>query len=625
MWIVNDGILQIELADGSLYTPSAKEIYAQKGNDTFEHKGYSYVALSTSNLRFSSLVNRPHVKLRFDGSISLNLFVKGHRVKIADKIFLDYIIINDVWRYLDTLFIETLNGILQANQISPLDISYREYMILIREFQKNDIEYSDEISDPANNLNSSEEITVPQGLQANLFPYQLDGFKWLEFMVRNGCGCLLGDEMGLGKTLQIITLFGAQKERMAAPHFLVVCPVSLLENWKREIEKFCPGLTVNIHYGTRRTGNYRTLLGYDVNIMSYSNAITDSGLLTMIKWDILVIDEAQNIKNPTAKRTKAVKRIKCDVPIAVTGTPFENHMADIWSLVDYVLPGFLGSLSRFESTFADDIPSAIKLEKIISPIILRRRVTEVAQDLPERMDIPLPIMMTSDEAMLYEDCRRSDDVQEALNQMQLAKIQKLRAFCTHPCVYDTSYASSDPTKLSNKYDRLCEILDEIFSSKEKVVVFTSFSKMIEMLCTDIQSRFGVYTNYIDGSVKATDRQKIVDEFSEIDGSGLLVLNPKAAGTGLNITCANHAIHYNLEWNPAVEDQASARVYRRGQNKTVFIYRMYYANTIEEIINNRIQKKRQLSETAIIGNRGEITEQDYILKALEVSPYNNGTL
>lgn len=625
MWIVNDGILQIELADGSIHVPSAKEIYAQKGNDTFEHKGHSYVALSTSNLRFSSLVNRPQVKLTFDGSISLNLFVKGTRVKIMDKVFLDYIIIDDVWRYLDPLLIESLNGILQANQISPLDISYREYMILIREFQENNIEYSDEILDPANNVNSSEEITVPRGLQANLFPYQLDGFKWLGFMVKNGCGCLLGDEMGLGKTLQIITLFGALKERMEAPHFLVVCPVSLLENWKREIEKFFPDLTVNIHYGTRRTGDYHTLLGYDVNIMSYGNAITDSGLLTMIKWDVLVIDEAQNIKNPTAKRTKAVKRIQCDVPIAVTGTPFENHMTDIWSLVDYILPGFLGTLGHFESTFTDDIPSAIKLEKIISPLILRRRVTEVAQDLPERMDIPLPIMMTSDEALLYEDCRRSEDVQEALNQMQLAKIQKLRTFCTHPCVYNNSYDSSNPSKLSNKYDRLCEILDEIFLSKEKVVVFTSFSKMIEMLCTDIQTRFGVYTNYIDGSVKATDRQKIVDEFSETDGPGLLVLNPKAAGTGLNITCANHAIHYNLEWNPAVEDQASARVYRRGQNKTVFIYRMYYANTIEEIINNRIQKKRQLSETAIIGNRGEITEQDYILKALEVSPYNNGTV
>jgi SNF2 family DNA or RNA helicase len=168
-------------------------------------------------------------------------------------------------------------------------------------------------------------------------------------------------------------------------------------------------------------------------------------------------------------------------------------------------------------------------------------------------------------------------------------------------------------------------LEEIFLSNEKVVIFTSFRKMIETICRDIRNRFGVYTNFIDGSVPAVDRQKIVDEFSLINGAGLLVLNPKAAGAGLNITCANHAIHYKLEWNPAIEDQASARIYRRGQNKTVFVYRLYYVNTIEEIINDRIQKKRTLSENAIIGTTGENTDQEYILKALEASPYKNSTI
>ena len=254
--------------------------------------------------------------------------------------------------------------------------------------------------------------------------------------------------------------------------------------------------------------------------------------------------------------------------------------------------------------------------------MLRRRVKEVAKDLPERIDIPQSIIMSDEEACLYEDSRIADDPHEELKNMQLAKIQKLRTFCTHPCVYDDDYIAEDPTSISTKYKRLCEILEEIFENGEKAVIFTSFRRMINVMCDDIKKRFNVYTNFIDGSVEAEDRQKVVDEFSELNGSGALILNPKAAGAGLNITCANHAIHYNLEWNPAVEDQASARIYRRGQDKTVFIYRLFYADTIEEIINEKIQSKRLLSDNAIIGNNGAITEQEYLIKALSASPYKN---
>ena len=354
--------------------------------------------------------------------------------------------------------------------------------------------------------------------------------------------------------------------------------------------------------------------------MSYSCAVTDAGLLSMTKWDLLVIDEAQNIKNPKAQRTKAIKEIACDIPIAVTGTPFENHMTDIWSLVDFIMPGFLGNLYQFEQTFADDIKSAIALEKLITPLLLRRRVKDVAKDLPERVDIPQSIVMSDEEAFLYEDNRHIEEPHEELKSMQLAKIQKLRTFCTHPCVYNADYMGEDPTSISTKYTRLCEILEEIFTSNEKVVIFTSFKRMIDLMHKDIRERFNVYTNYIDGSVDASERQKIIDEFTSVEGPGALILNPKAAGAGLNITCANHAIHYNLEWNPAIEDQASARVYRRGQNKTVFVHRLYYVDTIEEIINEKIQSKRRLSDNVIIGNSGTVTEQEYLIKALSASPY-----
>ena len=623
-WQIDNGTLLLKLTDGSLYHPKSAVLYEQKDNDFFVHAGISYAPLSETNLRFSGLT--AHVKLLFSCEETLILklcFTRNgskYFVSIYDNVFNDYIIFDSTWRYIDPI-VESINTILVLNNINPEDVSYQQYIFLLKEFNKIGIEVMDYVVETVNGIKESVEIETPNGLKAKLYPYQSGGTKWLDFMVRQKCGSILGDEMGLGKTLQIIAIMGLLKERKQEVHFLVVSPVSLLENWRREISHFYPSLTTNIHYGSHRTGDYKELYKYDVNIMSYNCVVTDAGLLTMTKWDLLVIDEAQNIKNPKAKRTKAIKQIACDVPIAVTGTPFENHMTDVWSLVDFIMPGFLGTLYQFEQTFKDNVDSAIALEKLITPLLLRRRVIDVAKDLPERVDIPQSIIMSDEEACLYEDSRLADEPHEELKSIQLAKIQKLRSFCTHPCVYDADYLDEDPTSISTKYTRLCEILEEIFASNEKVVIFTSFRRMIEMMCKDIKSRFNVYTSYIDGSVEATERQKTVDEFSTVEGSGALILNPKAAGVGLNMTCANHAIHYNLEWNPAVEDQASARVYRRGQNKTVFIHRLYYADTIEEIINEKIQSKRLLSDNAIIGNNGTSTEQGYLLKALAVSPYN----
>ena len=622
-WLIDKGSLLLTLSEGSLYHPKSAELYEQKDKDSFVHAEINYAPLSETNLRFSGLT--AHVKLQFSFEETLKLklcFLRNgtqYFVSIYDNVFNDYIIYDGTWKYIDPI-VESINTALTQNSINPDDITYQQYIFLLKEFNKIGIEVTDDVVETVNCIKESVELEKPHGLNAQLYPYQSGGAKWLDFMVRQKCGSILGDEMGLGKTLQIIAIMGLLKERKQEVHFLVVCPVSLLENWRREISKFYPSLTTNIHYGSRRTGDYRELYKYDVNIMSYSCAITDAGLLTMTKWDLLVIDEAQNIKNPKAKRTKAIKQIVCDVPIAVTGTPFENHMTDVWSLVDFIMPGFLGNLYQFEQTFTDDVDSAIALEKLITPLLLRRRVKDVAKDLPERVDIPQSIIMSDEEACLYEGSRLAEEPHDELKRMQLAKIQKLRTFCTHPCVYDADYINEDPATISTKYTRLCEILEEIFASNEKVVIFTSFRRMIDLMCKDIRTRFNVYTNYIDGSVDATERQKTVDEFSVVEGSGALILNPKAAGAGLNITCANHAIHYNLEWNPAVEDQASARVYRRGQNKTVFVHRLYYADTIEEIINEKIQSKRLLSDNAIVGNTGNTTDQEYLIKALSASPY-----
>jgi len=622
-WLIENGSLLLKLKNGSFYHPNSADLYGQKNNDSFVHAGTNYAPLSETSLRFSGLTAHVKPVFSFDDTLKLKLCFTHdsvqYHVSTYDNLFNDYIIYDGTWKYINPI-IESINTVLVLNAINPDYISYQQYIFLHKELNKIGIEFADDVVETVNCIKESSELKVPNGLKAQLYPYQSGGAKWLDFMVRQKCGSILGDEMGLGKTLQIIATMGLLKERNKNVHFLVICPVSLLENWRREISKFYPSLTTNIHYGSRRTGDYRELYKYDVNIMSYSCVITDAGLLTMTHWDLLVIDEAQNIKNPKAKRTKAIKQIACDVPIAVTGTPFENHMTDVWSLVDFILPGFLGNLNQFEQTFSDDVDSAVELERLITPLLLRRRVKDVAKDLPERVDIPQSIIMSEEEAYLYEDSRLAEEPHEELKNLQLAKIQKLRTFCTHPCVYDEEYMDEDPSLISTKYTRLCEILEEIFASNEKVVIFTSFRRMIDLMCKDIKKRFNVYTNYIDGSVAATERQKTVDMFAVTEGPGALILNPKAAGVGLNITCANHVIHYNLEWNPAIEDQASARVFRRGQNKTVFIHRLYYADTIEEIINDRIQSKRILSNNAIIGNDGAVTEQEYLLKALSATPY-----
>lgn len=631
MWNIDNGIISLTLKDGRSYYPSIAEIIAQKDDSVFVCEGAEYPSASEIPFRISKIGISQAVVTTLsepEMSISLHVVKRGQTYALPFIIevnrFADYAIISDVC-YPVYGCCQTLNEIISSLAIKPNHITFAQYMEIMRSMNQNGVQIADDgINRNIEHLRTTEKQECEtKGLQAILFPYQKSGLNWLSFMAENGCGCILGDEMGLGKTLQVIATLGHMKETNGSVRCLVVCPVSLLENWKREIAKFYPSLSVLVNHGNNRTRFYDDLLQYDVVVVAYSNLQTDSAMLQMIGWDVIVTDEAQNIKNPRALRTQYLKRLSKKTAIAVSGTPFENHMTDVWSLVDFVLPNYLGSLREFEGRYGDDIDSAQALEKLISPIMIRRRVKDVGHSLPKRIDVPVPILMTQEEASYYENGRLAAEEDFGLTDMHLDKIQKLRMFCTHPMVYDSSLAGIDPITLSNKYARLCELLEEIFLYREKVIVFTSFSKMINLIVEDIRRRFKVYTNYIDGSVASGKRQEIVDEFTSITGSAVLVLNPTAAGTGLNITAANHVIHYNLEWNPSKEDQASARAYRTGQTKNVVVHRLYYVDTIEEIINEMIQQKRELSETAIVGNIGNAESREQLIKALSKSPYKKG--
>lgn len=575
------------------------------------------------NIRFSKLGLNVIFKIYLnDSKIKIGLYaIKANTeypIISNNGKYVDYVIINNTWHYLAGQYEDIIDCLTKANINADSNINFPQYMQLIKILTDNEINYLDTVEADSKNIKIVEKDVLP-GLNAKLFEYQSVGFNWLSFMKRNNCGCILADEMGLGKTLQIITLMGDEYEKNNDVHFLIVAPMSLLENWKREITKFYPSLSTIIHHGSNRTGLYFDLLKYNVVITAYTSVKRDLSMLNMINWDAVILDEAQNIKTPSAERTRTVKMLKRKTGIAVTGTPFENHMTDLWSIVDFVFPNYLGDLNSFNNTYFDDYESAEKLEQLITPIMIRRRVEEVAKDLPERVDIPQPIEMTHQEAMLYED-ERKQNIEETLKAISLDKIQKLRMFCTHPYVYNSELENMDPLLISQKYTRLCEILEEIVLNKEKTIIFTSFNKMIDLMVKDLKYRFGIPVLYLNGGVAAEDRQKTIDEFSNIEGSAIIVCNPRVAGAGLNITAANHVIHYNLEWNPAIEDQASARAFRRGQEKTVFVHRLYYVNTIEEIMNERIQNKRYLSETAVIGNNGTEQDKKDLLKALSLSPY-----
>lgn len=624
-WVIQKGQLRICEEDGTVVIPNASAILLALDGC---HQSYPSPAEFFPELHFSSIAAEYFLLLSFDEAhhdIILSILVRRGKNKYDVNLSIDelsdHIVIDNTWRFVNNF--EDVAPLLAEAGISCLGrITLQQYLNLKKllnseklstlSIEDNAAEFID------NHPLSIDETETKTLIKADLYPYQSVGFSWMKYVTEQNCGCVLGDEMGLGKTLQVITLIASRKGVCDNP-CLIIMPVSLLENWRREFEKFTSGIDVYIHHGSKRTGLYTELLRHDVVLISYSTATSDFSMLTMIHWDLVVVDEAQGIKNPDAQRTRSIKGIPRRAAIAISGTPFENHILDVWSIMDYVEPGYLGTKKEFEANYSDDIIGAGKIESSITPLMLRRRVADVAKDLPDRIDIEVPLDMPEKEADEYKDFRQKILEEYDGKNASLPLLQKLRMFCTHPSILRES--RMDPTFRSLKYERLCEMLDEISASGEKCLLFTSYTKMFDLIRSDISQRIGIPVLQINGETPVKERQEIVDRFSQIEGPALLVLNPKAAGTGLNITAATRVIHYNLEWNPAVEDQASARAYRRGQTKKVFVYRLFYKNTVEEIVNERIAKKRDMFDSAIVGTDGLQQNTEDIVRALMITPKN----
>jgi len=458
------------------------------------------------------------------------------------------------------------------------------------------------------------------GLNAKLYPYQAGGVRWMHDTIQHTGGLILADEMGLGKTIQIIALLLWELPSPETPA-LIICPTSLIENWCKEIFRFAPTLSVMVHQGTLRTGITRGLQSTQVVITTYDTLVNDQAIFSGIFWSWLVCDEAQAVKNPDSLRRQAIATIPRQRTIPMTGTPVETSLLNLWSLVDLAIPDLLGERDDFESAYPDTEASASQLAKLTNPIVLRRLVADVAGDLPERIDIDVPLTLSHELAIRYTQVL-DETLERYPTAGALVATGQLQIFCAHPWLQAESGAnldeyvevnrSADMPLITPKMERTIAILDETFHSGRKILIFTIFNRCGDLIREASSNLPLAYWGAINGSTAQEKRQKIVEEFSDYDGPACLILNPKAAGAGLNITAATVVVHFTQAWNPALEAQASARAHRRGQTQPVTIYRLFYEDTVERVMIDRSEWRRNLGNEALPISTRESTDLSRVL-------------
>ena len=479
-----------------------------------------------------------------------------------------------------------------------------------------DFDYDEAFANILKDLTKTEDVPPPESLKGVLRPYQERGFKWLYTNIKKGFGCCMADDMGLGKTIQVISFILKQKETDSLKHpALVVCPTTLLGNWVKEIKNFAPSLDTSVYHGIDRQLDSKA----DVVITTYAILRIDIEKIKKQKWSMLIIDEAQNIKNPDTSQTQAVKQIKSDVKIAMTGTPVENKLIELWSIFDFINRGYLGSIRDFQKGYAIPIEKfkqtnrAEKLRLSISPFILRRLKTDksIISDLPDKVVLNEYCYLTKTQAALYQsvlDNLMSDIAKlNGINRrgMIFKLITALKQICNHPYQYlKTGDISKD---ISGKADKLVSITEQILENNEKTLIFTQYKEMGSILSTILSDELNINPLFFHGSLNRTQRDDLIKDFQDNKDSKFMILYLKAGGTGLNLTAATNVIHYDLWWNPAVEDQATDRTYRIGQDKNVMVHRFITLGTFEEKIDEMINTKKDLANVAVFEGEKIITE------------------
>ncbi|ANX11214.1 ATP-dependent helicase [Fictibacillus arsenicus] len=474
----------------------------------------------------------------------------------------------------------------------------------------------------------SEIKTIPvdpkaENLQGTLRDYQKTGSSWMYFLRKFGLGGCLADDMGLGKTVQTIDYFLKVKEKGEKEGtFLLVCPTSVIGNWQKELEHFSPSLAVGLHYGSNRKKGEEFeawYKNYDVVITSYTTCQLDFTEMGGTFWEAIVLDEAQNIKNSYTKQSRSIRKLNGRHKIALTGTPVENRLLELWAIFDFLNPGYLGSEPSFQKKFVlpvekeNDNVRLQQLKRLVQPFLLRRTKTDpaVQLNLPEKQEIKEYCPLSKEQASLYE--RLVQDTFEQLEKVTgmqrrgllLAMLGKLKQICDHPALYTKNDKLTKLEEQSTKFSKTIELLDAILEKDEKCLIFTQFIFMGELIKKYVEKKFGKPVLFLHGSLSKQKRDEMIDSFQNGDNA-IFILSLKAGGTGLNLTEANHVIHYDRWWNPAVENQATDRAHRIGQKKFVTVHKMITLGTLEEKIDMMLESKKELSEK-VIQSENWITE------------------
>ena len=477
---------------------------------------------------------------------------------------------------------ESLRDIIE----SPPKISGPEFVELLSAaslspFVIDEVERGIAVSEESHHL-----LSYPEdyGLKAQLYPYQVEGVAAMLRLSEANVGSLLGDEMGLGKTVQAIALICFERARGQS---LVVCPGSLIENWRRELQIFAPSVTVSVHHGPNRLVTNKLFPKTEVVITTYETATADIAFLEEIDFNLVILDEAQMIKNADTARSTAVKRLARRAGIAVTGTPMENTLGDLWSISEFIHPRLLGRFEEFVAEFPDEVTTAQRLGTIMGQVTIRRWVEDVADDLPQLVQDQVPFELDNSTSERYRAAEATGSGLEINT--------TLRVIAAHAHEDEGDFAGAN----KNEYLRIQ--LDQILNRKEKAIIFCDFRRTLERLRDLISAVYvDVFVEIIDGSTELNTRQPLIDQFSGWESGGVLLLNPKAAGVGLNITAAPHVFHYSPNYNPAITEQATKRAHRRKQEKTVFVHHLYYLSTVEERAMEISEDKADLADAVDSG-------------------------
>lgn len=587
----------------------------------------------------------PKVNISINGSINSNKKQRG--LRLSEVLDFDWIISvgdnrievdefkklvknsNQLVRLIDGYMImddAKIESILKKIENPPKKLSRNELLqaMLAGKFEESYIENNSYIEDCLNTIREVKSIDIPKNLNATLRPYQERGFQWMVTNIQNNFGSILADDMGLGKTLQAITVLLYLKnsgELTSKSKAIIVVPTGLIINWQRELQRFAPDIKIYTFHGKEKTISEDC----DLVLTTYGTLRSEKKEFQENGWFLFIIDEAQNIKNSNTEQSKAIKAISSKYKIALSGTPVENRLSEYWSIFDFVNKGYLGSLKSFQNNFSDPIEkhrckeTLENFKKVTSPFIMRRLKSDksVISDLPSKIEKNIYCSLNSEQAAIYQEVVEFYTVEMAKEsplgqhkKHRLALILKMLTALKQICNHPSNYTKSKDIRVdeSGKLQTLIEIVNQILmNSDEKIIIFTQFTEMGEILSQVLKNTFEIDIPFLYGGLDLKARDKMILEFQNSLQKRILLISLKAGGTGLNLVEANHVIHYDLWWNPAVENQATDRAYRIGQNKNVIVYRLISIGTLEEQIDNIISNKRELANLTVSSGESWITK------------------